>query len=78
VWYGHVFWSTDYAARAREASDLFSGDLVPAAARSLVSHSGASIVVSDCAHSTDLTPLLRPILSALHRFGCAAVYVVRR
>jgi hypothetical protein len=78
VWYGHVFWSTDYATRARQASALFSGALAPATASSLLAHSGASLVVSDCAHRRDLGPLLRPILSAVHRFGCAAVYVIRR
>jgi hypothetical protein len=78
VWVGHGYWSRDYFARARRVNALFRGHLGPAAARSFVTSTGASLLISDCAHHADLTGRLRPLLASVHRFGCARVYVLAR
>jgi hypothetical protein len=76
VWVGHGYWSRDYLDRSRQADILFRGHMRPAVARSFVRSTGASLVMSDCAHPADLSRDLRPILRSIHRFGCATVYVV--
>ncbi len=76
VWVGHPYWSADYAARLRRAGALFAGRMRPARARAFVAGTGAALVLSDCAHRADLAPTLRILLSAVHRFGCATVYVL--
>ncbi len=76
VWVGHGYWSQDYSARAQQADSLFRGHMAPARARSFVLATGASVLVSDCKHPADLTAKLRPLLASVHRFGCAAVYVL--
>jgi hypothetical protein len=76
VWVGHGYWSKDYVARSEQANGLFDGRMSPAAARSFVLATGASLLVSDCVHAADLSGALRPIVSSVHRFGCATVYVV--
>ncbi len=79
VWVGHGYWSRDYQARARQVDALFRGHVRPAAAaRSFVRDTGATILISDCAHHADLTRPLRPLLASVHRFGCARVYVLAR
>ncbi len=76
VWAGHGYWSHDYPAQAREVDRLFGGRMRPAPARRFVAGTGATILVSDCGHRTDLTRSLRPLLASVHRFGCARVYVL--
>jgi hypothetical protein len=76
VWVGHGYWSPDYPARSREANALFSGHVRPARARSFVRSTGASVLVSDCAHHANLSRSLRPLIASVHRFGCASVYVL--
>jgi len=49
----------------------------PARGRAFVSATGASLLISDCAHRAELAPTLEPLLASVHRFGCATVYVVR-
>jgi hypothetical protein len=79
VWVGHGYWSRDYRARALQVNAFFRGHVHPAAAaRSFVRGTGATILISDCAHHADLTRPLRPLLSSVHRFGCARVYVLAR
>jgi hypothetical protein len=78
VWVGHPYWSSHYFARARAASALFADRMRPSLARAFVSASGASLLISDCAHRADLARTLQPMLAAVHRFGCATVYVIRR
>jgi hypothetical protein len=48
------------------------------AARAFVASTGASILVSDCRHPADLTRRLRPRLAAVHAFGCARVYLLKK
>jgi hypothetical protein len=77
VWVGHGYWSQDYSSRARIVDRLFGGRMRPAAARSFVVQTGASVLVSDCRHRASLVGALRPMLRSVHRFGCASVYVIR-
>jgi hypothetical protein len=78
VWTGHGYWSRDYPVQARQVDRLFGGHMRSAQARRFVASTGASILLSDCAHNFDLAYRLGPMLRALHRFGCARVYVLRR
>jgi hypothetical protein len=78
VWVGHGYWSRDYVARARQVDTLFKGRMAPARARAFVSATGAALLVADCRHPADLTRRLAPLIGAVHRFGCARVYVLRR
>src|ERR1700722_12797688 len=78
VWVGNGYWSRDYFPQAHTADALFGGRLRPARARAFVLATGATLLVSDCGHRTNLTRPLRGVLSAVHRFGCARVYVVAR
>ena len=80
VWVGHAYWSPAFDFRAAVVGALFDGRLnarLAAAAVALVKHDGASVLVSDCAHRTDLAPLLGAAVRAVERFGCASVYVLR-
>jgi hypothetical protein len=76
VWVGHGYWSRDYPGRARQVDALFTGRMRPARARAFVSATGASLLVSDCRHSANLTRPLGSLISSVHRFGCAWVYVL--
>ena len=78
VWVGHGQWSPDYPARARQVDALFGGRVRPARARAFVEQTGAKVLVGDCRHPADLTSELGSLLGAVHRFGCARVYVLRR
>jgi hypothetical protein len=78
VWVGHGYWSRDYAARARMVDSLFGARLRGASARSFVLGTGATILISDCAHRANLTERLGAVLASVHPFGCARVYVLRR
>jgi hypothetical protein len=78
VWVGHGYWSQNYPVQAREVDRLFDGRMSAAAARAFVASTGASILVSDCRHAADLTGRLRHRLVAVHRFGCARVYVLNK
>jgi hypothetical protein len=77
VWVGHGYWSRDYFARARRVNALFRGRMAPARARSFVTSTGAALLVADCRHRANLTKPLGPLIGAVHRFGCARVYVLR-
>jgi len=75
---GNCYWSQpDCSGRARITEELLQGSLSPRAARRLVRSSGARFVLSDCDTRADLLELLGPIVGSVHRFGCAAVYVIR-
>ncbi len=76
VWVGHGYWSRDYFPRSRRADALFKGHLRPVQARGFVRSTGATVLISDCAHHADLTGALRPLLASVQRFGCASVYVL--
>lgn len=76
VWVGHGYWSPAYEARSRQANALFKGHMHPTRARAFVRSTGASLLISDCAHHADLTRTLRPLIASVQRFGCASVYVL--
>lgn len=76
VWVGHGYWTGDYVSRARQADALFGGHMRPRRARRFVRGTGAALLISDCAHRADLTRTLRPLIDAVHQFGCARVYVL--
>jgi hypothetical protein len=55
---------------------LFDGDLKPATAKKFVLDRDARFVLTDCRQDIDLGHMLGSIITAVHRFGCAAVYDV--
>ncbi len=77
VWVGHGYWSRDYFGRARRVDRLFTRRMAPARARAFVTSTGASLLVADCRHHANLMRPLAPLIGAVHRFGCARVYVLR-
>ena len=76
AWTGHGYWSHDYPVQARQADRLFGGRMSAPAARRFVSGTGARVLISDCKHRPNLIKRLRPLLSSVHTFGCARVYVL--
>lgn len=76
VWFGHEYWSQDFQARAQAATALMDDRLSAAAARALVRSSGARFVFADCGEGSRLGAELRPILRAVHSFGCTRIYTV--
>jgi hypothetical protein len=69
-------WSQPHASgRATEARQLLYGRLDPSAAQKFVKSTGARFVLQSCrTRRTDLERALRPIISSVHRFGCATVF----
>jgi hypothetical protein len=76
-WVGHPSWTPSYRDRAQTAARLAEGRLSAERARRLVRESGARFVLTGCRSSVDLAGPLRPLLSAVHRFGCASLYEIR-
>lgn len=74
---GHTSWTPDFASRAEEAEELFSGRLSRARARELVRRSRAAYLISDCNERADLGPVLGDAVVRERRFGCATVYELR-
>jgi hypothetical protein len=79
----HVYDSDDWRwsqpnafERAHTARRLLSGQLTPVAARNFVRQSGARFVLQNCGSRADLERTLRPIITSVHRFGCATLYRV--
>ena len=79
----HVYDSDDWRwsqpnafERAHTARRLLAGQLAPAAARHFVAQSGARFVLQNCGSRADLERTLRPIISSVHRFGCATLFRV--
>jgi len=72
---GDCLWSEPRCMpRSLTADALFTGTMGSAEARSFVLGSGARFVLADCSAHVDLARLLGPLVVAVHRFGCAAVY----
>ena len=70
-------WSQPHAfKRAHTARRLLAGQLSPAAARHFVVQSGARFVLQNCGSQADLEQTLAPIISSVHRFGCATLFRV--
>lgn len=76
VYTGNCYWSQP-ACRQRSVSaeKLLTGEMPTTQARAFVRGSGARYVLADC-RSRDLMETLAPIVASVHRFGCAAVYVI--
>ena len=74
---GHTSWTPDFAERADEAEQLFTGRMSRARARDLVSRSRAAYLISDCNERSDLRPVLGDAIAGVRRFGCATVYELR-
>jgi hypothetical protein len=74
---GDCLWSEPNCTdRAQRAQALLDGSDDPASAREFVLQTKARFVLADCQSQSDLTPVLRPILRSVRRFGCASVYEV--
>ncbi len=74
---GNCQWSLPDCSRREQLTDaLFRGKLAPSDARSFARTSGARFLLADCRSRPDLQTELAPIISSVHRFGCATVYVV--
>jgi hypothetical protein len=63
--------------RSEQADALFDGSMSPAAARRFVRDSGARFMLFSCVKHADLTRELRPLITSVRHFGCAAVYELR-
>ena len=75
---GNCYWSEPNCHyRSVTTEELLAGDLSPAQAIGFVRRTGARFVLGDC-RSVDIAVELAPIASAVHRFSCATVYVVRQ
>jgi hypothetical protein len=72
---GDCIWSQPGCLdRGHLARDV-QGDALPASEiRRVLRASGARFVLSDCDDDADLTRALGPMLSSVHRFGCATVW----
>jgi hypothetical protein len=77
TWVGIFSWTPDYQRRVTEASNLFAGQLPPAAARTLVQQSGARFLLSDCQPRPNLLPVLGDLVVSHKTFGCITVYGLR-
>jgi hypothetical protein len=74
---GNIFWTPDFLRRRLFTDIFFRGNLGAEASRGLVRNSGSRFLMSGCGGYADLSPLLRPLLVSVRRFGCATVYEVR-
>ena len=78
VWVGHPTWTPDSSMRIAAAEDLFSGR-DPAIADRLVRDSGARFVLASCRDAqAGLEFALGNLVYGARRFGCAAVFELRR
>jgi hypothetical protein len=75
---GNCLWSEPGCSRRlTTVRALFSGAMSPAAARAFVSGEPARFLLADCRPSADMVRLLGSLISEVHSFGCARVYVLR-
>jgi hypothetical protein len=75
TWVGNQYWTPDAFGRAATANALFAGGVTEAAGRRIVSGSGATFVLVDCASRS---PQLGALSGQVHRFGCARIVELRR
>lgn len=79
TWVGAGSWSPDYDVRVQRAEALFSGRVSGAEAEALVRETGARFLLSDCHGRVDISRLVAGVVTGPpRRFGCAAVWEVRR
>jgi hypothetical protein len=75
---GDSYWSQpDWPSRVKMTHALLRAQLRAGPARAFVLRTGAGFVLADCSAHTDLRILLAPIISSVHRFGCASVYTIK-
>jgi hypothetical protein len=77
TWTGAASWTPDFEERSSLAVQLFEGRVNEGAARSIVRHSRARFLFSDCHDRADIELLVRPFTEPPRRFGCATVWKVR-
>jgi len=77
TWVGHYQWTPDYDARRTDAQALFGGRMPAGEAQRVVADSGAVFLLSGCDTPADLRPTLGPLVTGVHRMGCATVYEIR-
>ena len=76
---GDCLWSEpDCTPRSEIAQMVFDQELPPSTARWFVQQVGARFLLADCSTRRDMAAVLAPLTVAVHRFGCAAVYTLRR
>ena len=78
TWVGHYTWTPSHAGRRQRARMLFEGKLTRPEARRTVLESRAAFLLADCRSRAELGRLLGALVGPRRRFGCAAVYEVRR
>jgi hypothetical protein len=64
--------------RVTGARTLFAGTQPPLLARAFVLGTSARFVLSGCGWGPDISHVLAPITTSVHRFGCATVYAIRQ
>lgn len=74
---GNFYYTPNFSQRQALTDQLFLGQLGPQAVRSMARHSGARFLLADCRSNPGLENTLSPIVSSVHRFGCASVFVLR-
>jgi hypothetical protein len=74
---GNAVWSPGFSSRQATAANLFLGRMSTSAARAFVRETAAKFVLVDCSSRQDLNIALAPLIAAVRRFGCAAVYVLK-
>ena len=76
---GPCLWSQpNCGERVVETANLFTGAVSPAHAQAFVRSTGARFLLADCNSHADLSKLLGSLIVSEKRFGCAAVYEVKR
>ncbi len=74
---GNLFWTPDYLRRRQYTDLLFQGRIAPVATRAIVQSSQARFILAGCTGTTDLTPVLRGLVTSIEHFGCATVYTLK-
>ncbi|HWF33778.1 MAG TPA: hypothetical protein VG295_00350 [Solirubrobacteraceae bacterium] len=75
---GGCQWSQpNCSGRIVGAERLFAGTQAAPVARAFVLGTTARFVLSGCGWGPDISHVLAPIASSVHRFGCATVYTIR-
>jgi hypothetical protein len=74
---GNIFWTPDYLRRRLFTDIFFRGRLDARATQGVVRSSGSRFLMSGCNGYADISPLIRPQLVSVRRFGCATIYEIR-
>lgn len=78
TWLGEWTWTPHFNRRQALADALMQGRMPASAVRRLVADSRARFVLVECDSSARVRQLLGSTVVAAHRFGCTAVYRLRR